>query len=90
MKAGFASIDITPPIGVELCGYGYFLGRRAESVMDPLYVRAVSIQQGEKAILLINCDLIGLTQEFTDGIKEQLCSRLGLEKKSIMIACTHT
>lgn len=90
MKAGFASIDITPPIGVELCGYGYFLGRRAELVMDPLYVRAVSIQQGEKAILLINCDLIGLTQEFTDGIKEQLSSRLGLEKKSIMIACTHT
>lgn len=90
MKVGFASIDITPPIGVELCGYGYFLGRRAEGVLDPLYARAVSIQQGEKTILLIICDLIGLTQEITDGIKEQLSSRLGLEKKSIMISCTHT
>ena len=90
MKVGFASIDITPPLGVELCGYGYFLERRAEGVLDPLYARAVLIQQGEKIILLINCDLIGLTQEVTNGIKEQLSSRLGLEKKSIMLSCTHT
>jgi neutral ceramidase len=90
MKVGYASIDITPPIGVELCGYGYFLGRRAERVMDPLYARAVSMQQGEKTVLLINCDLIGLTQELTGDIKEQLSKKLGLAKKSIMVSCTHT
>ena len=90
MKIGYASIDITPPVGVELCGYGYFPGRRAEGVTDPLYARAVSIQQGEKTLLLINCDLIGLTQKITDGVKEQLSRRLNLDRKSIMILCTHT
>ncbi|NLB43031.1 MAG: hypothetical protein GX815_12420, partial [Clostridiales bacterium] len=59
-------------------------------VMDPLYARAVSIQQTEKVILLINCDLIGLTQDLTDNIKEQLSKKLDLAKKSIMISCTHT
>lgn len=90
MKVGYAAIDVTPPVGVELCGYGYFSGRRAEGVMDPLYARAVSIQQGGKTLLLINCDLIGLTQKVADSVKEQLSRKLNLDRKSIMILCIHT
>lgn len=90
MKIGYSAVDITPSLGVELCGYGYFLGRRAEGVMDHLYARAVSFRQDEKTMLLINCDLVGLTQEVIDDIKEHLSKELGLDKESIMISCTHT
>jgi len=90
MKIGYSVVDITPPLGVELCGYGYFLERKAERIMDRLYARAVSLQQGEKTMLLINSDLIGFTREFSDDIKSHLSQELGLDKTHIMMPCTHT
>ena len=32
MKFGFSKVDITPRVGVELCGFGPFLNRRAVAV----------------------------------------------------------
>ena len=40
--AGYGESVLTPPLGVELCGYGYYLERRAESVLDEL--KAVATQ----------------------------------------------
>ena len=36
MRAGYGKSELTPPMGVELAGYGYYLGRCAQSVRDPL------------------------------------------------------
>jgi neutral ceramidase len=44
MKVGYSTIDITPNLGVELSGYGWFLGRKAEGVLDKLYARAVAFE----------------------------------------------
>jgi len=44
VKIGYASVDITPDLGVELSGYGWFLGRKAEGVLDKLYARAVAFK----------------------------------------------
>ena len=30
MRAGYGKTEITPPLGVELAGYGYYLLRREE------------------------------------------------------------
>ena len=46
MRAGFGKWELTPPMGVELAGYGYYLGRCALSVQDPLYARAVMLEEG--------------------------------------------
>ena len=45
MRAGFGKSDLTPPLGTELTGYGYYLNRRAESLRDPLYARCVFAQR---------------------------------------------
>jgi hypothetical protein len=39
-RAGFAKITITPPLGVELAGYGVYLKRGATEVHDDLFARA--------------------------------------------------
>ena len=44
MRAGYGKTEITPPLGVELAGYGYYLKRRATRVDDPLFVRAVALE----------------------------------------------
>lgn len=48
MKVGYSTIDITPNLGVELSGYGWFLGRKAEGVLDNLYARAIAFEDNSK------------------------------------------
>ena len=37
-RAGFAKIAITPPLGIELAGYGVYLERRASEVHDDPFI----------------------------------------------------
>jgi hypothetical protein len=90
MRLGYGSADITPPIGVELCGYGYYLERKATAVHDPLFTRALSFDASDKQILLISCDLVGLDYETVGMIKKKINTRTGIDVDACMIASTHT
>ncbi len=46
MRAGFAAVDLRPPLGLALSGYGYYLDRRARQVMDPIMARALVLDDG--------------------------------------------
>ncbi|NLG24039.1 MAG: hypothetical protein GX558_01680 [Clostridiales bacterium] len=88
--AGFGATDLTPPIGVELAGYGYYLNRRAERVMDPLFARAISIRQGDVRFIAISCDLLGLDEAGAARTRELLRDRHGLAGDRVLLVCTHT
>jgi dTDP-4-amino-4,6-dideoxygalactose transaminase len=57
MKAGVSQVCITPPVGVDLCGY---VEREQPSVgvLDDLYVRGLYLETDEERLLWLNCDLI--------------------------------
>ena len=68
MRAGFGKAELTPPLGVELAGYGYYLQRRAAAVADPLYARALLLEQGEQRALLVSCEVLGLSRPVCDAV----------------------
>ncbi|HEV8638663.1 MAG TPA: neutral/alkaline non-lysosomal ceramidase N-terminal domain-containing protein [Chloroflexota bacterium] len=90
LRAGVARGDVTPPLGVELCGYGPFLGRASTGVHDPLWCRAIVLESDRERLVLVSCDLIGVLQETTDAVRSALRERLGVPPERVMIACTHT
>lgn len=90
MWAGFAEADITPELGVELCGYGYYLERKAESVADPLYARAVVVERDGSTLVLIACDLVGLGWETVERVKQYLQLHRALAPSQVMLCSTHT
>ena len=90
MKAGFHEIDITPRVGVELCGFGPFLNRHSIAVRDSLKAKAAAFQIAGSRVLMVSCDLIGVTAEIALKIKYEISNRTGLPKEAIMIHCTHT
>ncbi len=90
MKVGLSSVDITPPLGVELCGYGYYLQRRATAVNDLLFAKGLAFESDGRKILIISCDLIGFSDEFSGAIKQEISKMTGIDVTAIMIACTHT
>ena len=89
MRAGFGIIEITPPMGVELAGYGYYLGRKCDSIRDPLYMRAVWLEQGNSRQLIISCDLLGISQGIADRLIQE-AGILGVPRDRVMIVSIHT
>ncbi|MDP6438928.1 MAG: hypothetical protein QGH74_04760 [Candidatus Brocadiia bacterium] len=90
LMVGFARRCITPPLGTELSGYGYYLDRRADEVLDDICVRCVALQQGRDQLVLISCDLLGFAVEFSDRLRRSVADDLGVPPASVLLACTHT
>jgi len=90
IEAGFAKLDITPDLGVELCGFGPFRHRRSIGVRDQLWARAMALSKDGEKQLLISCDIIGIPLGMTRRIRALLAERVGLNPENIMICCSHT
>ena len=90
-RVGYCDEVITPATPVPMCGYGLFLGRGAESVLDDLYVRAAIIEdfRGAKTCLL-SFDLIGFEVEWVDSLKNHISESFGIGPSMVLVACTHT
>ncbi len=90
MRAGIGKSDLTPPLGVELAGYGYYLQRRAESVCDRLYAHALMLENDTGArALIISCDLLGLSRAVCDEVKRRV-SAMGCAPEAVMLVSIHT
>src|SRR5512143_3760655 len=55
LKAGVAKVDITPPAGVKMWGYGNRKGP-ATGTLDPLFARVLVLEAGGKRVALVTLD----------------------------------
>ena len=90
LSIGFSKKNISPPKGVDLCGYGYYLDRKVKEIRDEIWCRTLVLKQECKTVILIVCDLIGFSVEFTDDLRKQISEKHGLSVEGILIACVHT
>ena len=90
MKAGFFEVDITPRVGVGLCGFGPYLNRMSIAVRDPLKARAAAFEVGGTQAIIVSCDLIGLSREIVERVKTLVGEKTGVTAAHIMVHCTHT
>ncbi len=74
LSAGFGSADITPDVmgktPVYVAGYGQ--NRRATGVHDPLYARAIVLDDGQKKIAIAAADVVGLQYPIVEAIRKRL------------------
>ncbi len=86
--AGFARVNITPPMGMPIAGY--YQIRLAEKVLDELEANAVAVAAGEERLLLVSVDILELLSPYSDPIRERIARRTGVREDCIFLACTHT
>jgi len=90
LEAGFAKVDITPRVGVELCGFGPFLNRHSIGVRDRLWARAVALRSGGRTAVIISCDLVGVVLGITHRTRALIAEGADVETSAVMVHCTHT
>ena len=86
-KAGFARIDITPPLGIPIPGY--FHKRIAEGVMDPLCAECVALSDGTNSAVVYCVDNLHLTKPFFEAAFPAITAATGLPRDRIYVHSTH-
>ncbi len=89
LQAGWSRIDITPPVGVDLCGFGGRPGP-SEGIHDRLLAKALCLSDGRATVALITADLIGLDTGTVAKVRRRAQNLLGAQCPALMVACSHT
>lgn len=87
MRIGFAKMEITPPLGTELGGYAGY--RPCSGVHDPLYCKAVVLEQDGVRYGLIALDLMCADESLHQKIAEAVAD-LGLSKERLIVCAIHS
>jgi hypothetical protein len=88
--AGAACVDITPPPGTHLGGSGMGEHRPAQSVLDPLYAKALVLQRGDRRLCVVTLDATIVTAEYTARIRSGITAHLGVAPEAILVHAIQT
>lgn len=86
--ASAVQIDITPPVGTRLEGYGAREGV-SQGVHDPLFAQILLLKSGETQVALISLDLLGVGLEFTHRVRDAIEKAIGVPSDGILLAPSH-
>lgn len=91
LKAGASRIDITPPKDASLLmsGYGHRQGGHT-GIHDPLWVRALVLDNGHARAAILSADLIGFSHDFWRQMVERIHRETGIPADFILLTATHT
>src|SRR5215211_4345941 len=91
LRAGVASIDITPDYPVRLSGFGF---RRAESegVTHRIWAKAIAFAESnnrDPAVILC-VDNLAVPAYMTEEVANRLKAKAKLDPTRLAVTCTHT
>jgi neutral ceramidase len=86
LRAGVARVDITPPAGLPLQGYGGS-ERTATGTRDPLFARILVLEAGTARLALVDLDLIAT---FEPPYLDQLRAATRQDVPYLLVAAIHT
>jgi hypothetical protein len=107
LSAGVATVDITPPVGVPLGGFGEgprrldfpdldpfdwnTLFAESKGVRDPIYAKALVLDDGEDRLAIVTLDLVGCGAQAVDKVFRHLRARgTGIPLENILVCASHT
>ena len=87
LKAGFARVDVTPPLGTYMAGY--FKARHSRGVLDPIELNAIALSDGAATSLLITADFLCIDSTHADAIRKAIAADTGVPREHVMLTALH-
>jgi hypothetical protein len=89
LYAGAYAADINPETPQFLFGYPH-VERYHTGIHDDLNTAALFVDNGSEQVLFISNDIIFVTKEMAQRVREQITQKTGIPGANIMITATHT
>jgi hypothetical protein len=90
LEAGTSCVNISPPVGGELSGYGFYRNRTSTRIRSDLHARALVLGQGETRVAILATDLLAVSAEVTAQTRALVADTTGIPGDNVLIACSHT
>ena len=93
LRAGFARVEITPGPDCSLMGYEFrqeHLPPGNDGVHDPLYARALVLDDGTRPAILVSLDLAVVPTPFARELRSSVADKFGTDLERVILSCTHT
>lgn len=90
LKAGACMLDITPEAGTQLGGTAFGEYRPAETVLDPLYARALILESGAERCCIVAMDVIIVTKPCADRIRRGVEEACGVPFGNVLVHAIQT
>ena len=81
LQAGAARVEITPD--------AHAIPRPFTSILDSLYARAIYMENGHDATVLLNADVGAISTAITDKVSAEISKDLNVPVTNILISATH-
>jgi hypothetical protein len=89
LKAGTASIDISPVTPMFLAGYPH-VPRISTGIHDPLYATALALDNGKAALIKVTVDIICFNPPTARDLRQRIAAATGVTDAGVFVSCTHT
>ena len=89
LKAGAASVNITPPVGIMQGGWAA-RDKPSESIADELYAKALVISDGKITVAIVTMDLLKTYPDITDSVRNIIFRNTGIPRENILMTASHT
>ena len=86
-QAGFARVDITPPLGSPLAGNSKY--RPADRILDPLELNCVAFSDGENKAVLIAADLLYVMENVATELRAKIAKRCDIPADHVFMQGLH-
>jgi hypothetical protein len=89
-RAGIATVDITPPLGLWMGGYAART-QPARGIAQPLHAKALALSDvaGRRAVV-VTIDVLGLTDPAVQHISRAVREQHGLPRERLLLCSSHT
>jgi len=89
-SAGWAEVDITPPLGIGLAGRGG-PGTLAKKILDPLFAQVLYLKDAKGVgFVLVSFDVVALPHDLSDRIRFDIVNELGVDWNLVLLNASHT
>lgn len=88
VRMGAAKVNITPPVGTHLGGYGN-RQRPSDDIHDELYASAYVFADDTTTVAIVGADLVDVSLQRTHAIREKITTATGIPGSHVMLGMTH-
>lgn len=90
LRVGVAKVDITPPVGGAMYGYGARGTNVSTGVHDRLWAKVLVVEAGGERVAIVTLDLGAFEKSRTGRVKAAIQRATGIENVLLMASHTHS